>query len=146
MHRYLFWIEPTAMFIKRLHLATKSTIKFPSQKLGKAYTLMVDYAYARTYWLERQIISNVSFIVSSDYRGKHKKYITNASLNTLIGVLGDLLYFQSNDLLYVNEMNASNREISRNIQLPEKFLDYHDLIIVHNVQRIRGKLYNNDNI
>ena len=147
MHRYLFWTEPTAKFIKRLNLATKNTVKFPSQEFGEAYTLIVDYAYGRTFWLQKNIPSNVSYIWSSDFRGKHQKYISSGSLNTLMGVIGDLLYFQNKDLLYIKEINVSNREISRNIQLPEKYSDYQNLIIVQNAHRIRtrGKLYNNDN-
>ena len=148
MRRYLFWTEPIAKFIKRLDLVNNNTIKFPSLQFGVAYTLIVDYAYGRTYWFEKHNHSDVNHILSSDYRGKHQKYITNGSLNTLMGVFGDLLYFQNHNLSYVNEMNVSNGQISRDIQLPEKYSHYHDLIIVHNAHRIsyRGKLLNNDNM
>ena len=123
-------------------MATKNTIKFPSKKFAEAHTLIVDYAHRRMYWLEKHIHSGVNKILSSDYRGKHQKYVTNGSLNTVMGVFGDLLYFQSHNLSYINEMNVSNGQISRNIQLPEKYSDYHDLIIVHNAHRMsyRGKL------
>ena len=35
-------------------------------------------------------------------------------------------------------MNVSSGQISRNIQLPEKYSHYRDLIIVHNAHRIRS--------
>ncbi len=114
------------------------TVKFPSLKFGEAYTLIVDYAYGRIYWLKKHKYSDVNHILSSDYRGKHQKYITNGSLNTPMGVFGDLLYFQNHNISYINEMNVSNGQISRNIQLPEKYLHYRDLIIVHNAHRIRS--------
>ena len=142
MHRYLFWTEPNAKFIKLLYLAFGNTIKFQSLKFGEAYTLIVDYAYGRIYWLEKHKYSDVNYIFSSDYRDKHQKYITNGSLNTPMGVFGDLLYFQNRNLSYINEMNVSNGQISRDIQPPEKYSHYHDLIILHNARRIsyRGKL------
>ncbi len=119
-----------------------NTIKFPSLKFGEAYTLIVDYAYGRIYWLEKHNHSDVNHILSSDYHGKHQKYITNGSLNTPMDVFEDLLFLQNHNLSYINEINVSNGQISRNIQLPEKYPHFHDLIIVQNAHRIshRGKL------
>ena len=135
MHRYLFWTEPNTKLLRRLNLATNDVIEFPSRE---AYTIVIACAFRRIYWLEKHNHSRVNHIYSSDYRGQHLKNITNGSLNHYtLGVVGDLLYFHNHDRFYINEMNVLNGQISRRIQLQEKYSYYFNLTIV---QVIRGKL------
>jgi hypothetical protein len=102
-----------------------------NRTFSEPYAITVDCTKQRVYWLENEIQSGVDHIVSSDYDGLDQKTIISGSFNDhLLGVLGDSLYFLNNDLFYVNEMNISNGNISRNI-LVDNNSYYNDLVVVH---------------
>ena len=127
-------------------MAPKYIVMLSNRKSSKPYAITVDCTKERVYWLENEIRSDVDHICSSDYDGVDQKNIISGSLNGhLLGVLGDSLYFVNNDLFYdyVNEMNISNENISRNI-LVDSNSYYNNLVVVHSsiqpVGRIMGKL------
>ena len=98
---------------------------------SEPYSITVDCTKNRVYWIEKEIQSGVHHVVSSQYSGSDQKTIISGSLNGhLQGVLGDSLYFMNNDLFYVNEVNISNGNISRNI-LVDNNSYYDDLVVVH---------------
>jgi hypothetical protein len=98
---------------------------------SEPYSITVDCTKNRVYWNEKEIQSGIHHIVSSEYSGSDQKTIISGSLNGhLHGVLGDSLYFMNNDLFYVNEVNISNGNISRNI-LVDNNSYYDDLVVVH---------------
>jgi hypothetical protein len=102
-----------------------------NRTFSEPYAITVDCTKKRVYWLENEIRSGVDHIVSSQYNGLDQKTIISGSFNDhLLGVLGDSLYFLNNDLFYVNEMNISNGNISRNI-LVDNNSYYDDLVVVH---------------
>jgi hypothetical protein len=100
-----------------------------NRTISEPYAITVDCTKKRVYWLEKEIQSGVDHIVSSDYDGEDQKTIKSGSFNDhLLGVLGDSLYFVNNDLFYVNEMNISNGNILRNIQVDNN--SYYDYLVV----------------
>ena len=102
-----------------------------NRTFSEPYAITVDCTKKRVYWLEIEIQFGVDHIVSSQYNGLDQKNIISGSFNDhLLGVLGDSLYFLNNDLFYVNEMNISNGNISRNISIDNNSY-YDDLIVVH---------------
>jgi hypothetical protein len=102
-----------------------------NRTFSEPYAITVDCTKNRVYWIEKEIQSGVDHIVSSQYSGLDQKTIISESLNVhLLGVLGDSLYFLNKDLFYVNEMNISNGNISRNI-LVDNNSYYNDLVVVH---------------
>ena len=106
-------------------------IVMSNRTFSEPYAITVDCTKNRVYWIEKEIQSGVDHIVSSQYSGLDQKTIIRGSLNNhLLGVLGDSLYFVNNDLFYVNEMNISNGNISRNI-LMDSNSHYDDLVVVH---------------
>ncbi|CAB4014206.1 Hypothetical predicted protein, partial [Paramuricea clavata] len=128
--RYLFWTEPIAKFVRGISLAPKYKV-MSNRAFSEPYAITVDCTKNRVYWLEKGIQSGVDHIVSSDYDGVDQKTIKSGSFNDhLLGVLEDSLYFMKNDLFYVNEMNISNGNISRNILLDNNSY-YDDLVLVH---------------
>ena len=106
-------------------------IVMSNRTFSEPYAITVDCTKNRVYWIEKEIQSGVDHIVSSQYSGLDQKTIISESLNVhLLGVLGDSLYFLNKDLFYVNEMNISNGNISRNI-LVDNNSYYNDLVVVH---------------
>ncbi|CAB4012232.1 Hypothetical predicted protein, partial [Paramuricea clavata] len=128
--RYLFWTEPIVKFVRGISLAPKYVV-MANRTFSEPHAITVDCTKNRVYWLEKEVRSGVDYIVSSQYSGLDQKTIIRGILNDhLLGVLGDSLYFMNNDLLYVNEMNVSNGNISRNI-LVDNNSNYNDLVVVH---------------
>ena len=112
-------------------MAPKYVVMLAKRTFSEPYAITVDCTKKRVYWLENEIQSGVDHIVSSQYNGLDQKTIISGSFNDhLLGVLGDSLYFLNNDLFYVNEMNISNGNISRNI-LVDNNSYYDDLVVVH---------------
>ena len=112
-------------------MAPKHVVMLAHRTFSEPYAITVDCTKKRVYWLENEIRSGVDHIVSSQYNGLDQKTIISGSFNDyLLGVLGDSLYFLNNDLFYVNEMNISNGNISRNI-LVDNNSYYDDLVVVH---------------
>ena len=129
LHRYLFWTEPIAKLVRGINLASKYSVMLANRTISEPYAITVDCTKKRVYWLEKEIQSGVDHIVSSDYDGLDQKTIKSGSFNDhLLGVLGDSLYFMNNDLFYVNEMNISNGNILRNIQVDNN--SYYDYLVV----------------
>ncbi|CAB4028500.1 Hypothetical predicted protein, partial [Paramuricea clavata] len=101
---------------------------------------IVDCTKKRVYWLENR--TSVHRIFSTDYNGLDRKIIVNGLLNDYsLGVLGDSLYYLNNDhdLLYINEMNVFNGNISRKILVDNKTY-YDDLVIVHSSIQPRERM------
>ena len=112
-------------------MAPKYVVMLANRTFSEPYAITVDCTKKRVYWLENEIQFGVDHIVSSQYNGLDQKTIISGSFNDhLLGVLGDSLYFLNNDLFYVNEMNISNGNISRNI-LVDNNSYYDDLVVVH---------------
>ena len=131
LHRYLFWTEHSAEFVRRLNLVSNDIVTLASRTFSKSYAIAVDCTKKQVYWLENEIQSGVHHIFSSDYNGLDQKTIVRGLLNDyLLGVLGDSLYYLNNDLFHINEMNVSNGTISRNI-LVDNNTYYDDLVVVH---------------
>ena len=131
LHRYLFWTEPIAKLVRGISLAPKynDTVILANRTFSEPYAITVDCTKKRVYWLEKEIQSGVDHIVSIHYSGLDQKTIKSGSFNDhLLGVLGDSLYFMNNDLFYVNEMNISNGNILRNIQVDNN--SYYDYLVV----------------
>ena len=131
LHRYLFWTEPIAKLVRGTSLAPKynDTVILANRTFSEPYAITVDCTKKRVYWLEKEIHSGVDHIVSSQYSGLDQKTIKSGSFNDhLLGVLGDSLYFMNNDLFYVNEMNISNGNILRNIQVDNN--SYYDYLVI----------------
>ena len=126
-------------------MAPKYKVMLANRKSSEPYAITVDCTKERVYWIESEIRSGVDHIVSSDYDGVDQKTIISGSLNGhLLGVLGDSLYFMSNDLFYVNEINISNGNISRNI-LVDSNSYYDNLVVVHREIQLNSEWvsYNN---
>ena len=106
-------------------------IVMSNRTFSEPYAITVDCTKNRIYWIEKEIQSGVDHIVSSQYSGLDQKTIIRGSLNNhLLGVHGDSLYFMNNNLFYVNEMNISNGNISRNIVVDSNSY-YDNLVVVH---------------
>jgi hypothetical protein len=127
----LFWTEPTAKLVRGISLASKYIVTLANRTSSKPYAITVDCTKNRVYWIENEFRSGVNHIASSHYSGLDQKTIISGSLNVnLLAVLGDSLYFMNYDSFYVNEMNITNGNISRNI-LVDRNSYYNDLVVIH---------------
>ena len=130
IHRYLFWTEPIPKFVRGINLATKYIAMLENRTFSEPYAITVDCTKKRVYWVEKEIQAGAEHIFSSDYDGLKTKTIISGSLNHyLLGVLRNTIYFLNNNVSYVNEMNVSKGNISRNI-LVDSNSYYDDLVVV----------------
>ena len=96
---------------------------------GEGGAIKLDCRKKRVYWLVMEYSLSIGHILSCNYRGEGKETITSGSIHrNLLGVLGDSLYFLNTNEYRINEMNVSNRNISRTILVEQG--NYQDLFVM----------------
>ena len=123
--RFLFWVEDKVII--RFSLADGIKVILVTIYVGDVFAIKLDCRKKRVYWLD--YFSSIQYIKSSDFRGQGKKTITEGRFDgSLLGVLGDSLYFLDTSKYRINEMNVSNGNISRKILADRR--TYYDLVVV----------------
>ena len=103
-------------------------------KRGDPWVLSLDRINKRVYWLDGD-----DGILSSSYDGINTTTVKSGSFNNrLLGIFENSIFFQERNVLYINEMNITSRNISRSVKVDKT--DYRDLVIVHNSLQPMGKL------
>ena len=94
----------------------------------------LDYTNKRVYWISRR-----RGVFSRDYDGESVTAVKRGSFNgILLGIFEDSVYFQKENVRYINAMNRTSRIISHSIKVDKT--DYRDLVIVHNSLQPMGEL------
>ena len=107
-------------------------------KSTRPVALSLDYTNKRVYWVSGWILKWLN-IFSSGYDGKNTTTVKSGSFNyILLGIIEDSVYFQQENVHYINEMNITSGIISRSIKVERT--DYRDLAIVHSSLQPMGEL------
>ena len=100
--------------------------------------LSLDYTNKRVYWMSGDAIWGLD-IYSSGYDGKNTTTVKSGSFNyALLRIFADSVYFQQENVLYINDMNITSGIISRSIKVVRTH--YRDLAIVHSSLQPMGEL------
>ena len=98
------------------------------------WALSLDYTKKRVYWIFRGY-----GVFSRDYDVESTTSVKRGTFNYhLLGIFEDSMYFQKENVRYINAMNRTSRTISHSIKVDRT--DYRDLVIVHNSLQPMGEL------
>ena len=130
--------------MQRMNLAKNDIVSLAKSR--RPLALSLDYTNKRLYWVSGSIFFELwgdvftgLDIISSGYDGKNPTTVKSGSFNyVLLGLFEDSVYFQPENVFYINEMNITSRIISRGIKVDRT--DYRDLAIVHSSLQPMGEL------
>ena len=115
-----------------MNLAKNDIVALANSSLPCALSL--DYTKKRVYWISRG-----NGVFSGDYDGESTTSVKRGRFNVLLlGIFEDSMYFQKENVRYINAMNRTSRIVSHSIKVDKT--DYHDLVIVHNSLQPMGEL------
>ena len=118
--------------VQRMNLAKNDIVTLANSRGPLALSL--DYTNKRVYWISRW-----DGVFSRDYDGESTTLVKRETFNFhLLGIFEDSVYFQKENVRYINAMNRTSRTISHSIKVDKT--DYRDLVIVHNSLQPMGEL------